>query len=96
MRADAGGGASDGVAGWVPVSPGVGCAADDVGGDPDGATMVLGAGLAADAQAATSRPTTIVVAKHESGERIRCPPAGQRVTRRTPYQMSAIAPTAAR
>ncbi|OGO57431.1 MAG: hypothetical protein A2Z32_04180 [Chloroflexi bacterium RBG_16_69_14] len=38
--------------------------------------VVLGAGLAADAQAVTSRPTTIVVAKRECDGRIRCPPDG--------------------
>jgi hypothetical protein len=36
--------------------------------------VVTGAGLAADAQPMASRPTTIVVAKRASEERIRCPP----------------------
>jgi len=49
--------------------------ADDAAG-PDGSGVVLGAGLADEAQAATSSPTTNGAATRESEERIRCPPVG--------------------
>ncbi|OGO57425.1 MAG: hypothetical protein A2Z32_04150 [Chloroflexi bacterium RBG_16_69_14] len=44
--------------------------ANGIAGEPFGADIVLGAGLAADEQAATSMPVTIMVAKRECGERI--------------------------
>src|SRR3972149_5060588 len=50
---------------------------DDVGrGVVAGSGGVTGTGLAADAQAATSSPTTTVVATRESEKRIPCPPDG--------------------
>ncbi len=55
------------------MGPGVADAEDDAGG-PDGAGLVLGAGLVADVQAATRTPTTIVVASRESEDPIRYPP----------------------
>jgi hypothetical protein len=50
--------------------------ADDDAAGPDGSGVVLGAGLADDAQAATSSPTTNGAATRESEERIGCPPVG--------------------
>jgi hypothetical protein len=76
--ADAGNGESGGDAVEVPVGPGVaddgvsfGKVSDDGLGE-----VVVGAGLVADAQATTSRLTTIVVATGSSEERIGCPPDG--------------------
>ena len=68
-------GVSDGLADDAGVEEGV---ADGAGGvtGTSGDAVVTGAGLAADEQAATSRPTTIAVVVCESGERIGCPPAG--------------------
>jgi hypothetical protein len=72
---DAGNGGSDGDAVEAPVGPRVAAGTGDAGGR-DGDEVVSGAGLMADAQATTRRPTAIVVAARESDERIRCPPDG--------------------
>jgi hypothetical protein len=50
--------------------------ADDAAAGPDGSGVVFGAGLADEAQAVTSSPTTNGAATRESEERIRCPPGG--------------------
>src|SRR3990172_8273091 len=66
----------------IAVFAGLTASGDDVGdgmvagGDDVGGGVVAGVGLAADAQAATSSPTTRVVATPESEERIPAPPDG--------------------
>src|SRR3989304_99762 len=66
----------------IAVFAGLTASGDDVGdgmvagGDDVGGGVVAGVGLAADAQAATSSPTTRVVATPESEERIPGPPDG--------------------
>jgi hypothetical protein len=62
------------------VDDGVTPAEDDAGG-PDDGSVVLRTGLDANAQAATRRPTTIIVATRESEERIRGSPDGVRLRR---------------
>jgi hypothetical protein len=62
------------VAGGDEVGGGV--VTDGAGVGPDGGGVVSGAGLEDDAQAATSSPSTIVVATGNSEGRIPCPPDG--------------------
>lgn len=58
------------------VTDGVGGTDADGWGDDVGDDVVIGAGLAADAQAPTRRPTTILVASREIEVGIPCPPDG--------------------
>jgi len=73
-----GGAASGGIADGLTdaaVGPDV-ADTEEESGAPDGGGVATGAALGADAQAATTRLKTIVVATCESEERIRCPPDG--------------------